>query len=134
MDSEIIKYGGYAIALIVGGILYFFPVRRKELDAATAKLIKTLQETVSVLESDLTIYKAKTLELEKHQKENITKIAALDAERQLLKDFIAGRDKKTDEFQTNAMTLHKQNSEKITQLVDLLGKHFLNMETVALNK
>jgi len=132
--DELIKYGGYGAALIIGALMYFFPVRRKELDEATAKLIKTLQETVGALERDLNLYKEKTIALETHQKENIQKIAAIDAERQLLKDFIAGRDKETKEFQIKALALHEQNSQKITELVTMLGQHFLNIEKSQLNK
>lgn len=137
METEIYKIGGWigTVAFaVISGLLYLFPARRKQLDEATTKLIATLQETVGVLERDLNIYKEKTLQLEQHQRENIQKIDGLIAEKQLLRDFIAGRDKETATFQTEAMVLHRANSDKITQLTELLSKHFLNMEAAHLNK
>lgn len=133
MESEFIKYGGYIGMIMVGALMYFFPARRKELDDATAKLIRTLQETVGALERDLNIYKEKTLKLESQQHENMAKLSALEAEKQILKDFIAGRDKKTDEFQNEALRLHrknaeeiKNNSDRIGELLKILNQHFIN--------
>lgn len=128
MESELIKWGGWVAMAVASSVLYFFPARRKELDQATAKLIKTLQETVGALERDLNIYKEKTINLERNQNENMQKIAGIEGEKQLLRDFIAGRDKETTAFQNEAMALHKANSDKIGQLVEMLGKHFLNLE------
>ena len=132
--EKMITFGGYVMALVVGILLYFFPARRKQLDDATAKLITTLQETVKALEQDLNLYKAKTLQLESQQHENMARIASIEAEKQLLRDFLNGRDKATTEFQTTTLNLHKENSKKIGDLLEVLSKHFLTMENVALNK
>ena len=124
-------------------VLYFlFPVRRKELDDATGKLIKTLQETVGALERDLNEYKAKTLKLETQQIENISKISAIESEKKLLSDFIAGRDKATSDFQASCMKVTaetheivksmalslEKNNTKTKDFVETMRQHILNVE------
>lgn len=144
--DQLTKYGGYIIAVVVSALLYFFPARRKELDDATTKLIKTLQETVGALERDLTVYKEKTLKLESQQQDNMARITSIEAEKQLLKDFINGRDKATAKFQEECMNIvmktHdcvagmmlglEKNNLMTKEFVDTMKQHLLNVEKVAM--
>lgn len=153
--KSILDIGGWIGTFFFGVIsflLYFFPARQKQLDEATTKLINTLQETVEALEKDLNIYKEKTLNLERHQAENITKIEKIEAENKTFREVLEGRDKATQKFyeecykamttaeQTHTLmqdliTIVKANTEGIQKnnvltddFVKMMKEHFLNME------
>ncbi len=162
--SEITKYGGWVGMASVTVLYFLFPARKKELDSATATLVKTLQETVTALQQDHEIYKEKLSKaeskitgLEEQQKKSKEEIQKIAEERDGFREMIEARDKNTADFQKKAILAFEimgatyevvrvqndnfktiaeglsKNNDMTKRFVELMDKHFINVEKAAIH-
>lgn len=141
IPEQITSWAGWAGMAIVTMAYFFFPLRRKEIDSATATLVETLSRNVKALQDNETIREARIVVLESTKELNEKRIKFLEDDNTRMVQIFQGRDETTlkaiKDMTSGFAALQSSletNNALTSGFVKTVSEHFLTVEDAAINK